>query len=70
MSEVSSVPLQQALRHLDAAYVAFFRKRSRYPRFRSKVGPQSAEFTKSGFKYRDGAIMLAKMDAPLDVGWS
>jgi putative transposase len=70
LSEVSSVPLQQALRHLDAAYVAFFRKRSRYPRFRSKVGPQSAEFTKSGFKYRDGAITLAKMDAPLDVRWS
>jgi putative transposase len=70
LNEVSSVPLQQALRHLDAAYTAFYRKRARYPRFRSKIGPQSAEFTRSGFKYRDGDLTLAKMDAPLDVRWS
>jgi putative transposase len=70
LNEVSSVPLQQALRHLDAAYAAFFRKRSRYPRFRRKDGPQSAEFTRSGFSYRNGNLTLAKMGVQLDVRWS
>src|SRR5436309_392639 len=54
LNEVSCVPLQQALRHLDSAYRNFFRKTARYPRFRTKYSRQSAEFTKSGFNYRDG----------------
>ena len=70
LNEVSSVPLQQALRHLDTAYRNFFRRTARYPQFRRKDGPQSAEFTKSGFTYRDGALKLAKMAEPLNVVWS
>lgn len=70
LNEVSSVPLQQALRHLDTAYRNFFRKTARYPGFRRKDGPQSAEFTKSGFNYRDGRLTLAKMAEPLRVIWS
>ncbi len=70
LNEVSSVPLQQALRHLDVAYRNFFQRRARYPKFRRKDGPQSAEFTKSGFTYRDGRLKLAKMAEPLDVVWS
>jgi putative transposase len=70
LNEVSSVPLQQALRHLDTAYRNFFRKTARYPGFRRKDGTQSAEFTKSGFNYRDGRLKLAKMDMPIDVVWS
>jgi putative transposase len=70
LSEVSSVPLQQALRHLDTAYRNFFRKTARYPQFRRKDGPQSAEFTKSGFSYRDGKLKLAKMVEPLNVVWT
>lgn len=70
LNEVSSVPLQQALRHLDTAYRNFFRKMARYPQFRRKDGPQSAEFTKSAFNYRDGRLKLAKMAGPLDVVWS
>lgn len=70
LNEVSCVPLQQALRHLDTAYRNFFRKTARYPRFRTKDGRQAAEFTRSGFNYRDGRLKLAKMDAPLDVVWS
>lgn len=68
--EVSSVPLQQALRHLDTASRNFFQRRARYPQFRRKDGPQSAEFTKSGFTCRDGRLKLAKMAEPLDVVWS
>ncbi|WP_335618104.1 transposase [Lentzea guizhouensis] len=32
----SSVPLQQALRHLQAAFAHFFAKRARYPRYKSR----------------------------------
>ncbi|MER7333604.1 MULTISPECIES: transposase [unclassified Micromonospora] len=71
LNEVSSVPLQQALRHLHAAYTAFFAKRAGYPRFKSKRKSRaSAEYTRSAFRWRDGKLTLAKMDAPLDIVWS
>ena len=40
LSEVSSVPLQQALRHQHNAFQAFFAQRGRYPRFKSRHGRQ------------------------------
>src|SRR5438045_1439438 len=55
LNEVSSVPLQQAIRHQQAAYAAFFAQRARYPRFKSRQGRQSAEYTRSAFQWRDGA---------------
>ncbi|HEX5497379.1 MAG TPA: RNA-guided endonuclease TnpB family protein [Mycobacteriales bacterium] len=71
LSEVSSVPLQQALRHLQTAFSNFFAKRARYPRFKSrKRSGQSAEYTRSGFTFRDGRLTLAKMSQPLDIIWS
>ena len=70
LNEVSCVPLQQALRHQQAAYAAFFAKRSRYPRFKSRNGRQCAEYTRSGFRWRDGRLYLAKMDEPLAFTWS
>jgi putative transposase len=69
--EVSNVALQQGLQHLQQAYVNFWGKRARYPRFKSKHKSRaSATFTTSGFRYRDGQITLAKMDAPLAIRWS
>jgi putative transposase len=38
LSEVSSVPLQQALRHQHQAFTAFFARRACYPRFKSRHG--------------------------------
>jgi putative transposase len=70
LNEVSSVPLQQAIRHQQTAYAAFFAKRARYPRFKSRQGRQSAEYTRHGFRWRDGALFLAKMGAPLAFTWS
>jgi putative transposase len=70
LNEVSSVPLQQAIRHQQAAYTNFFTGRARYPRFKSRYGRQSAEYTRSGFRYRDGRLFLAKMDTPLRFVWS
>ncbi|MFG1778556.1 RNA-guided endonuclease InsQ/TnpB family protein [Micromonospora sp. NPDC049048] len=71
LSEVSSVPLQQCLRHLQVAFTNFFAKRARYPSFKSKKkSRRSAEYTTSGFRYRDGRLTLAKMTEPLDIVWS
>ena len=70
LNEVSSVPLQQAIRHQQAAYAAFFAKRARYPRFKTRQGRQCAEYTRSGFRWRDGQLHLAKMDKPLALTWS
>lgn len=71
LNEVSSVPLQQCLRHLQGAFTNFFGKRAKYPRFKSKKkSRQSAEYTTSGFRFRDGRLTLAKMREPLDVVWS
>ncbi|WP_433246092.1 RNA-guided endonuclease InsQ/TnpB family protein [Actinomadura nitritigenes] len=36
LNEVSSVPLQQALRHQHAAFANFFAGRARYPRFKTR----------------------------------
>jgi len=71
LNEVSSVPLQQALRHLQVAYTNFFAKRAKYPTFKSKKkSRRSAEYTTSAFRYRDGRLTLAKMAEPLDIIWS
>ena len=70
LNDVSSVPLQQALRHLQTAFGNFFAKRGRYPQFKRKSSHQSAEYTASAFRWDGQALKLAKMDAPLDVRWS
>ncbi len=70
LNEVSSIPLQQALRHQQAAFADFFAGRARYPRYKSRGGRQSAEYTRSGFRYHDGQLFLAKMSIPLAFVWS
>lgn len=71
LNDVSSVPLQQALRHLQGAFTNFFAKRAKYPTFKSKKrSRRSAEYTTSAFRWRDGRLTLAKMTAPLHIVWS
>ncbi|MEY9992747.1 putative transposase [Streptomyces sp. V4I8] len=71
LNDVSSVPLQQCLRHLQAAFTNFFAKRAKYPRFKSKKrSRKSAEYTSSAFRFRNGMLTLAKMTEPLDIVWS
>ena len=62
LSEVSSVPLQQALRDAERAYRSFFDsmtgrrrgKRAGIPRFRTRRGKQSARFTRNaGFRVEE-----------------
>lgn len=70
LTEVSSVPLQQTLRHQHAAFAGFFAKRTEYPRFKSRTGRQSATYTRSGFTMKPTGIKLAKHTEPLRVAWS
>jgi putative transposase len=70
LSEVSSVPLQQALRHQHQAFTAFFARRARYPRLKSRGGRQSAHYTRSAFTMRGGELRLAKTSTPLRYVWS
>jgi putative transposase len=70
LSEVSSVPLQQALRHQHKAFGAFFAGRARYPRFKSRRGRQSATYTRSAFSMRGGMLRLAKTNAALRYVWT
>ncbi|MFH8737105.1 RNA-guided endonuclease InsQ/TnpB family protein [Streptomyces sp. NPDC017964] len=71
LGEVSSVPLQQALRHLQVAFTHFFGKRAKYPRFKSrKKSRKSAEYTTSAFRFLGGELRLAKMSEPLAIVWS
>jgi len=76
LNDVSCVPLQQVLRHQQAAFSNFFAGRAKYPTFKKKGAKQSAEFTKSAFKYVKaegdlvGKLYMAKSKEPLDIKWS
>jgi putative transposase len=70
LAEVSCVPLQQALRHQHQAFAAFFARRARFPRFKSRRSRQSAHYTRNAFTMRGGELRLAKMAAPVRFVWS
>ena len=71
LKEVSSVPLQQCLRHLQTAYTNFFKKKSRYPKFKSrKKSRLGLTYAKSGFKFKEDELYIAHLNAPLNVVWS
>jgi putative transposase len=70
LNDVSCVPLQQGLRHLQKAFGNFWAGRTKYPNFKKKHHGGSAEFTKSAFKWKDGQLFLAKCSEPLPIVWS
>lgn len=70
LNDVSSVPLQQSLRHLQTAYQNFFSGRAKYPNFKKKQSRQSATYASSAFSWRDGKLKLAKHAEPLNICWS
>jgi len=69
LGEVSSVPIQQSLRHLDRAFKNFFEGRARYPTFKKRQHSQSATYAANAFKWDSHAtqLTLAKMDTPLHI---
>ena len=70
LNEVASVPLQQALRHLDKAFLNFFEGRAEYPLFKKKHSEQSATYVGTAFQLKGMSLTLAKMEQPLDIHWS
>jgi putative transposase len=71
LNEVSCVPTQQALRHLQTAYRNFFDKRSAYPSFKKKRDRQAAEYTKSAFKWdADSRTLAVAQLGKLKIRWS
>ena len=70
LNDVSCVPLQQCLRHQQAAFKNFFEGRAKYPAFKKKTHRQSIELTRSAFTYKDGTLVMAKCKEPLAIRWS
>jgi putative transposase len=71
LTEPSKGPLQATLRDLQTAYVNFWQKRAKYPRFKKKgAGRDSATYFRGSFVYRDGQVTLAKQGTPLRIRWS
>ncbi|MFJ9620966.1 RNA-guided endonuclease InsQ/TnpB family protein [Streptomyces sp. NPDC101181] len=78
LQEISSTVLQQALRHLDAAFGRFFSGSKQHPK-RKKKGRcrDSATYVGTGFRWVEdpeqpgtGLIALAKQSGPLRIRWS
>jgi putative transposase len=67
LKEVSSVILQQSLRHLETAFTNFFAGRAGYPTFKKRHNAQSATYASNAFRWDGTHLTLAKMDASLDI---
>ncbi|MEL6579600.1 MAG: RNA-guided endonuclease TnpB family protein [Cyanobacteria bacterium J06621_12] len=70
LKQVSSVPLQQGLRHLNTAFQNFFKGKTQYPKFKKKANRQSAHYAPNAFKWDGEKLILAKMSQPLKIRWS
>lgn len=70
LKDVSSVCLQQSLRHLDTAFKNFFNKTGQFPRFKKRQNRQSITLMKSAFKFTEGELRIAKSKDPLKIKWS
>ena len=66
LNEINSQSLQSSLKHLDDAYNGFFKKRTGFPKFKSK-------HTKNSFKVPqfvkliNGKLKIPKFNEPIDV---
>jgi putative transposase len=67
LNEVSSVALQQTLRHQDNAFSNFFAKRAKYPTFKKRRNRQSFKLALNAFTIKDGQIYIAKNKEPLNI---
>jgi putative transposase len=70
LKEISSVALQQSLRHLEVAFERFFQKKGAFPKFKKKIYEQKATFMRNAFTFKEGELWLAKCTAPLKIRWS
>lgn len=60
LNEFDSKALQQTISHMDRAYDAFFNKRGKFPRFKSKRNPKQS-YTTFQLRITDGYINIPKV---------
>ena len=66
LNEINSQSLQSSLRNLDTAYNNFFRKQSRFPRFKSKFDKQSFTIPQSVY-IEDGKLQIPKFKKGIEI---
>jgi putative transposase len=70
LNNVSSVALQQSLRHLHDAYVRFFKKQNEEPTFKKRKNHQSMTLASNAFKFENNQLSIAKCEQPLNIRWT
>lgn len=66
LNEINSQSLQTSLKHLDDAYNAFFKKRSKFPKFKSKHTKNSFKVPQF-VKLENGKLRIPKFKEPIDL---
>lgn len=66
LKEINSQSLQSSLRNLDTAYNKFFRKQTKFPRFKSKLDKQSFTVPQSVY-IKDGKLQIPKFKKGIEV---
>jgi len=71
LSEISCVPTQQSLRHLQKAFLNFWSNSGKYPSFKKKKNKQSAEYTYNAFKLNklNNELVVSGL-GKLNIVWS
>lgn len=68
LKKVDSTALQQTLKQLDNTYQMFFKKKCKYPKFKSKNNPKNSYKTTT-CKIKDNKVLIPKVGL-VDVAWS
>ena len=66
LKEINSQSLQSSLRNLDTAYNKFFRKQTKFPRFKSKFDKQSFTVPQSVY-IEDGKLLIPKFKKGIEI---
>ncbi len=70
LSEVNSQALQASLGNLADAYKNAFKHKKGFPKFKSKHGVQTAEYSKQMYAIVNDKLRLGKIDTHIRVKWS
>ena len=70
LNQVSSVALQQSLRHLHNGYVRFFKKQNEEPTFKKRKNRQSLTLANNAFSFTNNTLYIAKCSESLNIKWT
>lgn len=66
LKEINSQSLQSSLRNLDVSYIKFFRKQTKFPRFKSKCDRQSFRIPQS-VSIKDNKLIIPKFKDGISI---